>query len=61
MTIPKDPVMRMSYLNTKLRDEYPSLEELCKSMDLSQEEIRQQLAGIGYRYDESRNQFVPGK
>ena len=25
--IPKDPVMLLSYLNTQLRDFYPSLEE----------------------------------
>ena len=30
--IPNDPIMLMSYLNTQLRDNYASLEELCKSM-----------------------------
>lgn len=29
--IPKDPVMLLSYINTQLRDFYPSLEELGKS------------------------------
>ena len=32
MNLPNDPIMLMSYLNTQLRDNYPSLEELCKSM-----------------------------
>lgn len=29
--IPNDPIMLMSYLNTQLRDNYASLEELCRS------------------------------
>ena len=27
--IPKDPVILLSFINTKLRDEYASLSELC--------------------------------
>ena len=30
--IPSDPAMLLSYVNTQLRDYYPSLEELCKSL-----------------------------
>lgn len=39
MNIPNDPIMLVSYLNTQLRDFYPNLEDLCKSLDLDQEEI----------------------
>ena len=35
MTIPKDPMILLSFLNMKLRDEYPSLEELCKAEDIN--------------------------
>lgn len=56
--IPKDPMILVSYLNTQLRDFYPSLTELCKSLDLSEEEICTKLAGIDYHYDAGRNQFV---
>ena len=56
--IPKDPIMLLSYLNTQLRDNYPSLEELCKSMDLQQQEIEKKLELIDYRYNRERNQFV---
>lgn len=56
--IPKDPVMLLSYLNTQLRDFYPSLDELCKSMDLNKEEILQKMQSIQYIYEESKNQFV---
>lgn len=55
--IPKDPVMLLSYINTQLRDLYDSYEDLCKSLDLDQNEVKQKLSMIGYEYDESLNQF----
>lgn len=54
--LPKDPVMLASYLNTKLRDEYDSLEDLCEDLDISMEEIVKTLAEAGFVYDESLNQ-----
>ena len=54
--IPKDPVMLLNYINT-LRDFYDSYEDLCKSLDLDQNEVKQKLSMIGYEYDESLNQF----
>ncbi len=56
--IPKDPVMLMSYLNTQLRDNYPSLEELCASLMVEQGEMERKLGMIDYHYDRERNQFV---
>lgn len=56
--IPKDPVMLLSYVNTQLRDFYPSLEELCQSLDLQQEDLVLKLRAIDYEYDPDRNQFV---
>ena len=32
--IPEDPVILLSFVNTKLRDEYPSLDELCASPEI---------------------------
>lgn len=55
--IPKDPVMLLSYINTQLRGFYDSYEDLCKSLDLDQNEVKQKLSMIGYEYDESLNQF----
>ncbi|MBR0484598.1 MAG: DUF4250 domain-containing protein [Oscillospiraceae bacterium] len=57
MTLPKDPAILVSYLNTQLRDFYPSLEEFCKSNDCDMQEITNKLAGIGYFYDETQNRF----
>ena len=56
--IPKDPVMLMSFLNTKLRDQYSSLEELCQDLEADQAEMKKKLETIDYRYDAGKNQFV---
>ncbi len=56
--LPQDPVILLSYVNTKLRDEYPSLDELCAALDADREELVQKLEGINYRYSLERNQFL---
>ena len=58
MSLPKDPVMLLSVINTKLRDYYPNLEELAKAENITVEEIESKLKIINYIYDESRNQFI---
>lgn len=58
MSIPNDPVILLSFVNTKLRDFYPSLEELGRSLDVDTEEIVRKLGLIGYEYSESQNRFV---
>jgi len=49
--------MLMSYLNTKLRDEYDSLESLCEDMDISVGEIEKTLAEAGFAYENEKNQI----
>lgn len=56
--MPKDPVMLLSYINTQLRDFYPTLEDLGKNLDVSVTEITNILASIDYRYDAIQNQFI---
>lgn len=56
--LPQDPVILLSFVNTKLRDCYPNLEELCDDLQADQEQLSEKLAGIDYRYDPERNQFV---
>lgn len=58
MNIPNDPFMLVSYLNTQLRDFYPNLDDLCKSLDLDQEAICAKLKAIDYSYDAAANKFV---
>ena len=58
MTLPKDPVMLLSLINTKLRDFNSSLDDFCKENDLDMESIKEKLEVIDYHYDEVRNQFI---
>ena len=55
----RDPNILFSYVNTQLRDNYDSLDDMCKSLGLDEDEIRQKLAGIGYQYSEEQNRFIP--
>lgn len=56
--LPQDPVILLSYINTQLRDHYPSLEELCAAMGEDAAQVRERLAAIDYEYDPQTNQFV---
>lgn len=59
--LPQDPIMLMSYLNTKLRDNYSSLQSFAEDNDLSSEEllaITKKLEAAGFTYNADRNQFV---
>ena len=55
--LPKDPILLLSVVNTKLRDYYPSLDALCDDMDVSREVLEEKLGMIDYRYDAEKNQF----
>ena len=55
--IPDDPVMLLSYINTKLRDEYDSLELLCEDLNYDQQFLTEKLSMIDYHYDAVTNQF----
>ena len=55
---PKDPFMLLSFINMRLRDTYPTMEELCKALDADREEIDAKLASIDYEYDELTNRYL---
>lgn len=56
--LPNDPVMLLSFLNTQLRDHFPSLEELASSYQLNMDEIAEKMKAIDYEYNASVNQFI---
>lgn len=58
MSMPRDPVILLSYVNTLLRDRYPSLTELCKAECVEEAELKAALSAIRYEYDEALNRFV---
>lgn|GEM_PF-29910 len=56
--LPEDPVILLSVINTKLRDEYPSLEDLCEEMQIDRGGLESKLGAIDYAYDSETNQFI---
>ena len=58
MSIPSDPAILLSFVNTKLRDFYKSLEEMCDDLGIDKEDITARLEAIGYKYSFERNAFV---
>ena len=56
--LPCDPVILLSVVNTKLRDYYKNLDELCDDMGITGTELTEKLIMIDYEYDEEQNQFV---
>jgi len=56
-TLPSDPIMLLSVINMKLRDQYDSLDSLCDDLDVNKEEIVNKLSSVNYVYDEAQNQF----
>ncbi len=56
--MPNNPMVLLSFVNTQLRDTYDSLEDLCKSFDVEEEDILTKLSSIGYEYNEALNKFV---
>lgn len=55
--LPKDPMILLSYVNTRLRDDYPTLDALCEDLDVSREALETQLNAVGFVYDEGQNRF----
>ena len=59
MAAPKDPIMLLSWANMKLRDSYPSPEELGYGEGIDPEELLGNLEKAGYIYSPETNRFVP--
>ena len=57
-TIPKDPVMLLSFVNTQLRDHYSSFEAFTEAYEADGSLIKEKLSAIDYVYDKELNQFV---
>lgn len=55
--LPNDPMILLSYLNTRLRDDYLSLDALCEDLDLSRAELEKKLKAVGFAYDAEQNRF----
>lgn len=58
MNIPQDPFILLSFINTKLRDEYKSIDDLCKSLNINRIQLESDLASIDYTYTREQNRFI---
>jgi hypothetical protein len=56
--LPQDPIMLLSFINTKLRDNYSSLDLLCEDMNVNKEDIISRLATVNYEYNKELNKFM---
>lgn len=56
--LPQDLFILFSFVNTKLRDNYKSLDDLCDDLGVDETELRARLSAIGYVYDPTQNRFV---
>lgn len=55
--LPQDPYMLLSVINTKLRDDYTDLDDLCASLDVDKADIISRLGAAGFTYDAATRQF----
>ena len=58
MNLPNDPIMLLSVVNTKLRDNYPSLSELASACMTTEEEITEKLATVNYHNDKNKKKYI---
>jgi len=56
--LPKDPYMLLSYINTQLRDNYPSLEEMAGALDFDIDELLAKMDSSGFVFDKKVNKFI---
>ncbi|MGN0378196.1 MAG: DUF4250 domain-containing protein [Butyrivibrio sp.] len=56
--LPEDPVILLSYVNTKLRDECKSLDDFCDKYEVDKAMLINKLSSVNYRYNKAVNQFV---
>lgn len=55
--MPKDPIILLSFVNTQLRDQFDSLEELCAAFGTEQGELEAKLEKVGFHYQADGNCF----
>lgn len=56
--LPKDPMMLLSFVNTRMRDENINLTELCEQFGADREAVEGSLNKTGYHYDDALRRFI---
>ena len=52
-----DPYILVSAVNMALRDEYSSLDDLCKAFEIDEKDLCKKLKKAGFKYNQEQNQF----
>ena len=55
--VPKDPIILLSFVNTKLRDECENLDIFCERYEVDMNYLVKTLGDMQYRYNPNTNQF----
>ena len=55
--LPNDPFILLSYINTELRDKYPSLDALCEDLQVERPALESKLGSAGFHYSPEYNRF----
>ena len=53
-----DPFIVLSLSNMKLRNFYPTLDEMCDDLRIDRHTLEAKMKDIGYYYDASGNHFI---
>ena len=56
--LPNNPMILLSVVNTQLRDEFSTLDELCIFFQQDRDELEEKLGAIGFEYNPKLNRFV---
>ena len=56
--LPGDPMMLLSFVNTRLRDDGINIDEFAAQFDVDRKEIEEKLDKMGYTYNNELNRFV---
>lgn len=55
--LPQDPAMLLSYVNTRLRDDFDSLDDMCASLGIDRDKLVAKLAAAGFEYSPDHKRF----
>ena len=58
LNLPNEPIILLSFINTKLRDFYSSLDDFCDDTQCDKQEIIDKLNSINYQYNKKLNKFM---
>ncbi len=57
LSLTMDPNILLSVVNMELRDEFSSLEDLCRMHELDEQALKEVLGRLGFTYEPEQNQF----